>query len=200
MLRSLRADIAEGLRFLWKERRLRLLMLLTTAINFLQSPITLSVIVLARADLHLNVQTLGLVLSAGGIGGILGAVLAPAVRARLRFGQVIIGTVLLWALAVLALFAAPSPLLLIPSYGLVSLLWPFYGVPVVSYRLEVTPDALRGRVNSAFRFLSFGAEPLGAALGGLLLAALGPRPVLGLIAAGLALCALAALSAELRKA
>ena len=126
---NLRAEIAEGLRFLWKERRLRLMVILTTTINFLQSPITLAVILLAQKGL----------------------------------------------------------------------LWPIYGVTLVSYRLEVTPDALQGRVNSAFRFLSYGAEPLGAALGGVLLAALGPRPVLGLIAAGLALCALVVLGTELRK-
>lgn len=197
--RSLRAEIAEGLRFLWQQRRLRLMVLLTTAINFLQSSIMLSVIVLGRATLHLDVQTLGFILSAGGVGGVLGAVLAPWVRARLRFGQIIIGSVLLWAAAVLALFAAPSAVLLVPGYGLVSLLWPLYGVTLVSYRLEVTPDALRGRVNSAFRFLSYGAEPLGAAVGGVLLGALGPRPVLGMIAAGLALCALAALGTELRE-
>ena len=197
--RSLRAEIAEGLRFLWGQRRLRLMVLLTTAINFLQSPITLAVIVLGRGALHLDVQALGFILSAGGVGGVLGAVLAPWLRVRFPFGQIIIGSVLLWALAVLALVVAPSAVWLVPGYGLVSLLWPIYGVTLVSYRLELTPDALQGRVNSAFRFLSYGAEPLGAALGGVLLAALGPRPVLGLIAAGLALCGLVALGTELRK-
>jgi zinc transporter ZupT len=59
---------------------------------------------------------------------------------------------------------------------------------------------LQGRVNSAFRFLSFGSEPLGAALGGVLLATLGPRPVLALIAAGLALSSLVVMSTELRTA
>jgi predicted MFS family arabinose efflux permease len=176
------------------------MVLLTTIINFLQSPITLAVIVLGRGSLHLEVQALGFVLSAGGVGGVLGAVVAPWLHKRLRFGQTIIGAVLLWALATLALVVAPSAALLVAGYGLANLLWPIYGVTLVSYRLELTPDALQGRVNSAFRFLSFGAEPLGAALGGALLGALGPRPVLGMIAAGLALCGLAVLGTELRKA
>ncbi len=101
-----------------------------------------------------------------------------------------------FALPLLAL--APSAALEVAGYGLANLLWPLYGVTLVSYRLEQTPDALQGRVNSAFRFLSYGAEPPGAALGGALLAALGPRPVLGLIAAGLALCALVSLGAARR--
>jgi predicted MFS family arabinose efflux permease len=197
--RSLWAEIAEGLRFLWGQRRLRLMVLLTTIINFLQSPVTLAVIVLAGRELHLDVQTLGLVVSAGGVGGALGALMAPWLRGRLRFGQIIIGSVLLWSAAALALMAAPSAVVLAVGSGLVSLLWPVYGVTLVSYRLEVTPDALQGRVNSAFRFLSYGSEPLGAALGGALLTALGPRPVLGLIAGGLALSGLVALGTELRK-
>lgn len=198
--RSLRKEIAEGLRFLWAQRRLRLMVMLTTTINFLQSSITLAVIVLARTDLHMSVQLLGFVLSAGGVGGVLGAVIAPWLRARLRFGQIIIGSVLLWAVAVLALVVAPTPVWLVAGVAVISLLWPVYGVTLVSYRLELTPDALQGRVNSAFRFLSYGSEPLGAALGGVLLAAIGPRPVLAVIAAGLALSSLAVMGTELRTA
>lgn len=199
--RSLRKEIAEGLRFLWGEqRRLRLMVILTTTINFLQSSITLAVIVLARTDLHLDVQTLGFVLSAAGVGGVLGALLAPWLRARLRFGQIILGSVVLWAVAVLALVVAPAPAWLLVGVGVVSLLWPVYGVTLVSYRLELTPDVLQGRVNSAFRFLSYGSEPVGAAVGGVLLATLGARPVLALIAAGLALSSLIVVSTELRTA
>ncbi|MGZ3602164.1 MAG: hypothetical protein ACXWQ5_21460 [Ktedonobacterales bacterium] len=95
---------------------------------------------------------------------------------------------------------APTAGWLIVGLGMVSLLWLVYGVTLVSYRLELTPDALQGRVNSAFRFLSYGSEPLGAAVGAVLLATLGPRPVLASIAAGLALCSLIAVGTELRTA
>lgn len=199
-LGNLGQEIVEGLRFLWEQRRLRLMVILTTTINFLQSTITLAVIVLARTDLHMDVQTLGFVLSVSGIGGVLGAVLAPWLRARLRFGQIIIGSVLLWAAAVLALVVAPTGGWLAVGVGIVSLLWPIYAVTLVSYRLEVTPDTLQGRVNSAFRFFSYGSEPLGAIVGGALLATLGARPVLGLIAAGLAFSSLIAVCTELRTA
>lgn len=198
--RRLGNEIAEGLRFLWEQRRLRLMVILTTAINFLQSSITLAVIVLARIQLHMDVRTLGFVLSAAGVGGVVGALLAPWLRVRVRFGQIILGSVLLWAGAVLVLVLAPAPGWLAVGVGAVSLLWPVYGVTLVSYRLELTPDVLQGRVNSAFRFLSYGSEPVGAAVGGALLATLGARPVLALIAAGLALCSLIVVGTELRTA
>jgi len=39
-----------------------------------------------------------------------------------------------------------------------------------SYRISIIPDELQGRVNSAFRLLAFGGQPLGAALSGFLIA------------------------------
>ena len=59
--RALYKEIAEGLRFLWRERLLRIMVVLTTIVNFLQSPITLVIIVLARGPLHISVQLLCLV-------------------------------------------------------------------------------------------------------------------------------------------
>jgi hypothetical protein len=52
-----------------------------------------------------------------------------------------------------------------------------------SYRLALIPDALQGRVNSCFRLLAFGFNPLGAALCGLLLEGFGSTPTVLLFAA-----------------
>lgn len=179
---SLRAEMAAGLRFLWQQRRLRLLALLTATVNFLQSPITLAVILLARGPLHAGVRTLGIIFSAGGVGGVFGAVIAPRVGKRLRLGVLVVGSVATWASAAVLLALAPSPLVVMAGLAVISLIWPLYAVAVVTYRLSLVPDALQGRINSTFRLLTFGAEPLGAAVGGMLLVPLGPRPVLGLIA------------------
>ncbi len=197
---ALRKEIAEGLRFLWQKPLLRIMVILSTFVNFLLSPVTLVVIVLTQNTLHINVQTLGLILSAGGVGGVIGGTIAPWIRSHLRFGQIIIGSVVIWAAANVLLTLAPSSLLLIVGVGLTSLMWPIFGVALVSYRLSVTPDHLQGRVNSAYRFLSYGSEPLGAALAGVLLVPLGPRVVLALIATGLALSCLIVSFTALRKA
>jgi MFS family permease len=197
---ALHKEIAEGLRFLWQKPLLRIMVILSTSVNFLLSPVTLVVIVLTQNVLHINVQTLGFILSAGGVGGVIGGIIAPWIRSHLRFGQIIIGSVIVWTFAVLLLAIAPSSLLLIVGVGLTSLIWPIFGVALVSYRLSLTPDHLQGRVNSAYRFQSYGSEPLGAALAGVLLVPLGPRVVLALIAVGLALSCLIVSFTALRKA
>src|SRR5690242_3422012 len=66
---------------------------------------------------------------------------------------------------------------------------------------ELTPDHLRGRANSAFWLLSFGAEPLGVAAAGALLGSLGLSATIGIFASLLAALALGAtLNREIRRA
>jgi hypothetical protein len=55
---------------------------------------------------------------------------------------------------------------------------PVYNVVQFSYRLALIPDELQGRVNSTFRLLAFGFNPLGAALSGILLERIGTTPTI----------------------
>lgn len=197
--RRLYREISEGLRFLWQQRALRSMALLTACINFLQSPGDLALIVLAQNRLHLSVQFIGLILSVGGVGGILGGLFAPWLRERLRCGPTLLISIVIWTCAALLLAFAPWPLLLLVGKFLLSFTWPAYGVAVVSYRLLLTPDELQGRVNSAFRNLSYGSEPLGSALGGLLLVLLGAQMLFGIMAVGFVGCLFFALWSGLRK-
>lgn len=52
---------------------------------------------------------------------------------------------------------------------------PFYDTVYISYRLALTPDKLRGRVNSVARLIGFGFSPIGLAVTGMLLKVSGPR-------------------------
>lgn len=192
-------ELAEGLRFLWRHRTLRLMALLTTLVNFLQSPFDLVLIVLAQNRLHLSVQFIGLILSAGGVGGILGSILAPWLRERLRCGQILLVSLIVWCSAGLLLAIVPWFPLLLAGKFLFSFVWPSYAVAVVSYRLQHTPDELQGRVNSAFRTFSYGSEPLGSALGGLLLVVLSAQHVFALMTVGLFICLLCACWSRLRR-
>lgn len=196
--RSLWKEIGEGLRFLWQQRLLRILALLTMSVNFFQAGIRLDIIVLVRDQLHLSTLLLGAILSADGVGGLLGGLIAPWLHERLRFGQIVIGSVLIWTIAMIMATLSTSAFPLMISWGLVGLIWPIYSVAVVSYRLSLAPDELQGRVNSSFRVLTYGIESIGTAVGGVLLVVIGARLSLGLVAAGMALSAVAASSTQLR--
>jgi len=198
--RSLRREIAEGLRFLWAEPRLRAIALLTLSVNVFFGPLYLAVIVLAEGPLHADARTLGLIFSVSSVGGLAGAAGAPWLKARLRFGQIIIGSIVLWTLATALLAAANSSAMVVVGQAVVSLTLPIYNVAVISYRLALTPDALQGRVNSVARLLALAGLPAGTAIGGVLLGPLGPRTELWLVALGIGVSALAVGGTGLRRA
>jgi predicted MFS family arabinose efflux permease len=170
--RALRHEIAEGLRWLWQQPLIRYMAGLTGAMNFVGAATPLLLIVLAK-QLGASDVDVGLVFSIGGIGGIVGSLIGGRVQRRFSFGQVICGVC--WALALLfPLYAlAPRFYVLGAVFALIGVLGPIYNVVQFSYRVALIPDALQGRVNSSFRLIAFGFNPLGAALCGLLLEAWG---------------------------
>ena len=78
---------------------------------------------------------------------------------------------------------------------------PIYSVASVTYRLTLIPDELQGRVNSSFRLVAFGFQPLGSAVGGILLERLGGGPTVMFFSVVLVLIAVAAiLNPQMRRA
>jgi predicted MFS family arabinose efflux permease len=170
--KDLLGEIAEGLRWLWRQRLIRYMAFLTGSINLVNAGTGLLVIVLAK-ELGASDLQIGLVFSIGGIGGILGSLAGGQVQRRFSFGQVIIATMWVDALLFPLYALAPGYLWLGVVFALMYFCGPVYNVVQFSYRLALIPDALQGRVNSTFRLLAFGFMPVGAALGGLLIERVG---------------------------
>ena len=61
-----------------------------------------------------------------------------------------------------------------------------------SYRSAIIPDELQGRVNSVFRLIAFGGQPLGLALTGVLIQKVGVIQTVFMCAFGMFAFALAA--------
>ena len=169
---NLRAEIQEGLRWLWRQPLIRYMAFLTGGLNLVNAGTMLIVIVLAK-ELGAGEIDIGLIFSIAGVGGIVGSLIGGQLQRRFSFGQVII--CLLWLnVALFSLYAfVPAYLLLGVVAALLYTLGPIYNVVQFSYRLALIPDALQGRVNSTFRLLAFGFMPIGAALSGFLLEQIG---------------------------
>jgi len=125
-------------------------------------------------------------------------VVAP-LRRRFSFGKMMIGSTWLWALTWLFFALAPNPLLLGVATALSFIVVPIYMSVQFGYRLSIIPDHLQGRVNSVFRLIAFGSEPIGLALTGFLIQAIGPvHTVLVLFAPQLVLAIVATFSKHFR--
>ncbi len=165
--RNLRAEMAVGLRWLWQQPLVRRIAAITSLSNFVMAAVPLLVIVLAKAQGASEAQ-IGLVFSASGAGGLLGALAGGWFARRFSFGQVIIGTLAVQAAMLPLLAWAPGPLTLAAAFAVLMFCGPIYNVVQLSRRLAMIPDGLQGRVNSAFRFAANVLYPVGAALCGVL--------------------------------
>ncbi|WP_432866112.1 MFS transporter [Microbispora rosea] len=115
--------------------------------------------------------TYGMLLSAGAVGGVAGAWLAPRVAARLGTGRAMYAAA--WAATVctapLALTAAGPRLLILPvALAASGVATTVFSVAQGAYRQSICPPHLLGRLSATMRFLMWGPMPLGGLLAGTL--------------------------------
>lgn len=199
--RQLWREVRDGGRWLWQQHALRSLALLTGGLMACSAGYPLIVIVVAQR-MHASSAAIGLVLAAGGLGGIVGALVAGPLLYRLPLGPLVVG--LIWALALTwpPYAFAPNLWVLAGILAVTFVVVPPYFAAQFSYRMRVIPDALQGRVSSIYRLLAFGiGQPVGLIAAGALLQAFGPvRTVLILFVPQVALALAATADRGLRAA
>jgi MFS family permease len=200
--RPLQTEIIEGLHWLWRQPLLRFLAFLAFGFNivFFSAGNTLLLIVLAKQH-HAPPSAIGLIFAIGAIGGMVGAGIVVRIRNRFRFGQILVTTG--WLLVLLyPLYAlAPNAVAIGIISALLSAIGTVYNIVQYSYRLALIPDELQGRVNSVFRLVAFGGQPIGAAIVGLCLQYVGAVPTVFFITVCLTIMAAAtSMSAHVRHA
>jgi Transmembrane secretion effector len=181
--RSLRADVAEGLRFALTHPLLRPIALCTATSNLFAGVLDAVAVLYLSSGLGLSPGALGLVLGAGALGGVIGAITAAPVIARLGLGRTVVAALLVTAPFAGLLCTGSAGLY---AAGLVVVLFGtvVYNVAQVSFRQAICPDRLLGRMNASLRFLSWGVVPLGGLLGGALGELVGLRATLAVAAVG----------------
>jgi MFS family permease len=173
---SIRTDVANGLRFLLGQRLLLRFALVGGGMMVLFSAVNaiLPVYAVAPGPMGLSATGYGLFMGSTAIGAVIASVTAERVIASLGPG-------LSLKVAVVAMAATLASPLAVNPFA-VAALWVFepyfvtvWSVVTVSIRQRMVPAELLGRVNSAYRLVTWGAMPAGALLGGLVAERLGPR-------------------------
>jgi predicted MFS family arabinose efflux permease len=186
--RDLRAEITDGLRWLWSNPLIRYMALLTGGMNLVWAATTLVLVVLGKS-LGAGDAEIGLIFSIAGTGAIMGSLVGGRIQRSFSFGRVIVTTMWLQAALFLALAAMPSWIWLGVVAAFLWMLGPVYNVVQFSYRVALIPDELQGRVNSTFRLIAFGFIPVGAAAAGFAIEYFGVTATVVLLAAWLAVLA-----------
>ncbi|MEU5127313.1 MFS transporter [Streptomyces mobaraensis] len=198
----LRAQVLEGLAFVFRDPALRMIACSTAVANFFAAMLTAVQTVFLVRVLGLPAGAVGLMLSAAAVGGLGGALCADVLgravgRARVIWvAPLLTGPfALLWPLAgrgaAAAWFAVGEAVVF---FGAV-----VYNVAQVSFRQLLCPDVLLGRMNATLRFVVWGTMPFGALVGGAVAGAYGARAAVWLCAAGFLLVPLPLLLSPLRR-
>ncbi|HEY3523141.1 MAG TPA: MFS transporter [Candidatus Limnocylindrales bacterium] len=196
--RTLRQEIAEGLRTVWSNAFLRAAVALAAGINFVFNGLTLVLIVRAQA-LGAGAGAIGLMFAAWGAGAIVGSVVAPSVQRRVGPRVALLGVVWIWVgeAALLALVSDVAALGVVAGLGAIA--GPVFNVVLASLVYGWTPDRLLGRVRSVIKVAGWGAIPAGSLAGGLLAGGLGAQGAMVALAAVLLVVAsLASVAPALR--
>jgi len=181
--------VLAGIRFVRGSPIVRAALGATATINFFNFVFFALFVLYATRSLDVEPGTLGLVLGAGAVGGLVGSVVTGPISRRIGLGRAFaLGCVLF-----------PAPLLLVPLADgprwviLGCLFFAELGSGLGVMLLDITassilaaviPDRLRSRVSGAYMVVNYGVRPLGALAGGALGSWLGLRPTLWLATAG----------------
>jgi MFS family permease len=191
---SERAGLAEGLRWIWRRPFFRACALLFAGGNPVFTGLYLLIVVLAKRH-GASSALVGLMFAIVAGGGLLGALLAPAVQRRLRPRHVLIGETWLLALVLPLLLLAHNALLLGLIVAAAELVTPVSNSIVVGYRVALTPDRLQGRVQAAATLFAFSAGWLGPLVVGLMLQNAGSTATILALAGWALFLAVAAIAA-----
>ncbi len=168
--RGMKAEIAEGFGWLWSHDLLRPMAIILGLLN-LAGIMTFSVFVLfAQEVLETSPAAFAIVMMGNAVGGVLGGWTASSIAQRIGSGPSLALTLLTGAAttAVIGLTSLWPVVFVMFALGVFTgTLW---NVITVSLRQTIIPDELLGRVNSVYRFFAWGMMPVGAILGGVIVA------------------------------
>ncbi|MEU7481580.1 MFS transporter [Lentzea sp. NPDC042327] len=179
-------EVAEGLRWVWTQPVVRVVAFCAVGLNLFFQAFYLLMIAIAHQE-GVPAGQIGLMGAMLGVGGILGALVAPRLHRTLRPHRAIVGVFwVITALIPVALFLDPG-LPMGVLFAAAAFLAPTANTTITTYQLLLTPDELRGRLSSVMGVALGVAAIAGPAVGGLLVDFLTPTQAILTCTVGTAL-------------
>ena len=176
--RSLRDELGEGLRYVFRNPYQRTMVVMTALSNFFGQVVFSILLVYAVRELDLSAGTIGIALAIGNLGTLASALTAKRIGERLGVGRTILLASCLFGPGTLLIAFAPEAYAL-PLIVLAMIVIGFggilYNVTAISLIQAITPDRILGRANASRRFVVWGVVPLGGFTGGALASTIGLR-------------------------
>jgi MFS family permease len=165
---GMRKELAEGLRFILRNRYIRSIAASTAIFNFFSNVWGAVLLVFAVRELELEPGLIGVILAIGNVGALAGALASSRFPRAIGIGRAIVVSAMMGAGGLLIPLSTPSTAapLFVASFAIIGFGVVVYNTTGISLMQAITPDRLLGRMNASRRFIVWGAIPLGALVGG----------------------------------
>jgi Transmembrane secretion effector len=184
---TVRAEVAQGLRFIAGDPYLRPLTLYAAVANLAYTGSTALLVVFLVRVAGFGPAAVGLLFATASVGGVLGAVVARRLARRLGTARAMLLSALAGGLSGLLIplsGTGPRAACYVAGAAVASGGIAVGNIIGGSFRQAYCPPAMLGRITASMRFLVFGTIPLGALPAGALATALGTRAALWVMLAG----------------
>jgi len=161
-----RISTREAMRYLWRHRYLRTMVLFTSIIGSALSFAQAVIILFFLDTLAVPVVAIGFVTAGIGVGALAGSLIAPRLVARFGRGRVMFGAILTGGITLVATGSAPEVWTAVAAFALSAGAVAVWNVPWGSLRQQIIPGEIFGRVLGVIRTLTWGLFPIATLLGG----------------------------------
>jgi len=184
-----RGHVVAGLRFIARSRVMRSSLAATATVNFFNFVFWALFVLYVTRELDVPAGTLGLVLGAGAVGGVIGSLVTGRISRRIGLGPAYVVGCVLFPLPLLLVPLASGPRSVVVLTLFLAEFWSGVGVMMLDISAgaifaALIPDRLRSRVSGAYSFVNYGVRPLGSLAGGVLGSTIGLQPTLWIGAIG----------------
>ncbi|HEU5023997.1 MAG TPA: MFS transporter [Spirillospora sp.] len=175
--RRFRKDLAEGLAWVWKDRVLRVAIVLIAGSNIVFQILAIGIALIVK-ERHGSPALVGVIGLIAGLGGVAGALAARRLLKALGMPVLFTGTFFVWGAFLTGIAFTGNTVVLGVLFGAMVFAGAVMNVAAGIYQVKTTPDRLQGRVGSVLGMVASGMNSVGSLVGGFALHLWGARDTL----------------------
>ncbi|TDD94830.1 MFS transporter [Actinomadura rubrisoli] len=172
-----RRDIAEGLRWVWQDKVLRVAIALIAGSNIVFQVLAIAIVLVIK-ERDGSPALVGLIGLIAGLGGVAGALVAQKLLKWFGMPVLFTGTFFVWGIFLTGIAFTGNPVALGVLFGAMVFAGAVMNVAAGIYQVKTTPDRLQGRVGSVLGLVASGMNSVGSLVGGFSLHLFGARDTL----------------------
>ncbi len=165
---GLMGDIRFALNYLYQDKRIFSIVVITTSIGFFYALSTAVAPLFILKELNVAPSYFGVVLAIQGIGALAGSVMAPVASAKLGRGRALALNLFLASLMVTFTGLAPNAYVFVAIAVVMGFTISVWNILLMSLYQSLIPAHLYGRIHGARRTIVWGLMPIGSLLGGVI--------------------------------